>query len=92
MKVFPDSGGCERVGWSRVEDGFDGGAAFGAEFLTIVGAAFEDFDAIVGVGIMAGGDVDGKIEAHLIETVVDSWGGEDAGAHIFDAERFEGLA
>ena len=56
-----------------------------------MGAAFEDFDAVVGIGIVAGGDVDGKIEAHLVKTVVNGRSGKNAGAHIFDTEGFEGL-
>ena len=53
-------------------------------------AAFKDFDAIVGVGVVAGGDVDGEIKAHVIETVIDGGSGEDTGTTIFDAESFEG--
>ena len=74
----------------RIEGGFDGFAALLGEFLTIVGAAFEDFDTIVGVRIVAGGNVDGEVEAHLIETVVDGGGGENANIHVFDTEGFAG--
>lgn len=54
------------------------------------GATFEDFDTVVGVGVVAGGDVNGEIIAHFVKTVVDGGGGKDAGRGIFDAERFEG--
>ena len=39
---------------------------------------------------MTGGDVDGKVEAHLIKTVVDGWSGENADVGVFDAESLEG--
>ena len=69
---------------------FDCFATFGAEFDAGFVAAFEDFDAVVGVGVVAGGDVNGEIEAHMVEAVIDGRSGKDADAHVFDAESFEG--
>lgn len=53
-------------------------------------AAFENFDAIVGVGVVRGGDVDSKIETHLIKAVIDGGSGEDADAGVLEAEGFAG--
>ena len=82
------SGGVGKIGGG--EGSFYSGAGVRGEFLTGGGAAFEDFDTVVGIGVMGGGDVDGEIEAHFVETVVDSGGGEDAGGGIFEAESFTG--
>ncbi len=38
---------------------------------------------------MAGGNVDGEIETHVIETVIDGGGRKDADVGVFDAESFE---
>ena len=60
--------------------------------MTRIGAAFENFDAVVGVGVVGGGDVDSVIIAHFIETVINGGGGKDAGTRIFKAEGFAGGA
>ena len=39
--------------------------------------------------IVTSGDVDGKIETHLGETVINGRGGKNAGVGVFDAESFE---
>ena len=53
-------------------------------------SAFKDFDAVVGEGIVRSGDVDGKIEIHFVETIVDAGGRENAGAGVFDTKGFTG--
>ena len=35
---------------------------------------------------MGGGDVDGEIEAHLVKTVINSRGRQNASGAVFDAE------
>lgn len=86
VQIFANGGRCKRVGLLRCEGLFDGVATCLAELLAGCVAAFEDFDAVVGVGVVRGGDVNGEIETHLIETVVDGGGGENTDAGVFDAE------
>ena len=69
--------------------GFDGFAAFFAEFDAGCGTTLKNFDAIVGVGIVGGSDVDGKIKAHLIKTVVNGRRGQNSDRGVLEAERFE---
>ena len=61
-----------------------------AEFGALVGPTFKNLDAVVGVGIVRSGDIDGKIKAHFVKTVVNARGGEDAGAGVFDTKSFAG--
>ena len=91
VEVFAVSGGggsVEKVGGG--EDGFDFGTTGFAELGALGAPAFEDFDAIVGEGIVGGGDVDGKIKAHCVKTVIDARGGKDAGVSVFNAKSFAG--
>ena len=53
-----------------------------------VGTEFENFDAVVGVGIVRSGDVNGEIETHFSETEIDCGGRQNAGGRKFDAESF----
>ena len=39
---------------------------------------------------MRGGDVDSKIEPHLVKAVIDGGSGKNADIAVFDAESFEG--
>ena len=68
---------------------FDEIATFLTEFLRAVFAAFENFDAVIGVGVVGGSDVDGDVETHFGKAVVDGWGGKYADVTILDAESFE---
>ncbi len=90
VEVFAVGGRGWFVGY-RCREGFFNSCAGGlAEFLTVSGAAFENFDAVVGVGVVRGGDVEAKVEAHFVETVVDGWGRENADARVFEAKGLAG--
>ena len=58
---------------------FNGGATLFGEFGALRFASFEDFNSVVCIGVVAGGDVDGEVEAHLIKAVVDARGGKNSG-------------
>ena len=53
-------------------------------------ATFEDFDAVVGNGVVGGGDVDSEIKAHFMKAVIDGGSGKNASVRVFDAECFAG--
>ena len=91
VEIFSDSGGYRCVGQARSQGRLDGLAAVFAKFgAGAVCIAFKDFDAIVGVGIMGGGDVDSDIKTHLGETIINGGGRKNADVAVFDAESFEG--
>ncbi len=54
------------------------------------GTTFKNLDAVVGVGVVRSSDVDSEIKAHLVKTVVDGRGGQDADIAVFDAKSFAG--
>ena len=74
-----------------VDGKFNSFAADFGEFLTIIGATFENFDTVVGVGVMGSGNVDCKIELHFIKTIINGRSGKDAGSGIFYAIGFAGF-
>ena len=53
-------------------------------------ATFEDFDAVVGDGVVGSGDVNGEIETHVVKAIIDSGSGKNAGTRVFDTESFAG--
>ena len=54
------------------------------------GTTFKNLNAIVGVGVVRSGDVDSEIKAHLIKTVVNGGGRQDANVAVFDTKCFAG--
>ena len=74
----------------RIKRGFDGFLAWGGKFNTIVFATLKDFNTIIYIGIMRGGNVDGKVEAHFVKTVIDCGGGKDADGGGFETGLSQG--
>ena len=87
MQIFAVGRGNETDGLSFCDGGFNGLATFFAEFLAGRKAAFKNFDAVIGVGIVRGGNVNGEVEAHFKKAVIDGWSGENADGRVFDTER-----
>ena len=86
MKTFTESAWTwvieERL---FIKFGFDGIATSFGKFGAGGFAALENFDAIINIRVMRSSDIDGKIKAHLMETIIDarSWKYVDGG--IFNA-------
>ena len=81
---------CEASGNEREDLGFNDSvfytlAAFFAKFNTASFATFKDFDAVVGMGIVGGSNVNGEIKSHLIKTIINSGSWKDASVKIFGA-------
>ena len=66
-------------------------ASWGLEFDAVALAALKDFDTVVCIWVMRGGDVDSEIEAHLIETIVDGRGGKDVDSGVLKAAGFKSI-
>ena len=58
--------------------------------MTRKGPAFKNLDAVVGVGVVRSSDVDSEIKAHLVKTVVNGGGRQDADIAVFDTKCFAG--